>query len=377
MNAARTYLDWNATAPLRPEARTAMVAALDLVGNPSSPHAEGRRARAAMEDARETVGALVGARPSEIVFTSGGTEANNTVFAGSWTTIFVAGIEHDSVLAPARASGARIVELPVSHTGVAIMDGTAALISGARAAGPALLSLQLANNETGVLQPVVTIAALAREHGVSVHTDAVQAAGRTAIDLRTLGVDFLTLSAHKIGGPKGIGALVVRDGASVPAFVRGGGQERRRRAGTEAVAAIVGFGAAAQAAQRDLAAVTRVRALRDRLEAEVLALAPDAVIVGSAADRLPNTSSVALPGTAAETLVIALDLAGIAVSAGAACSSGKVGASHALEAMGIAPGIARAAIRVSLGWSSTEADVAAFIQAWSHAALRQRQRAVA
>ncbi len=319
----------------------------------------------------------IGARPSEVVFTSGGTEANNAVFAGSWTTIFVAGIEHDSVLAPARASGTRIVELPVSHTGVVIMDGTAALISGARAAGPALLSLQLANNETGVLQPVAAIAALAREHGVSVHTDAVQAAGRVAVDLRALGVDFLTLSAHKIGGPKGIGALVVRDGASVPAFVRGGGQERRRRAGTEAVAAIVGFGAAAQAAQRDLAAMTRVRALRDRLEAEVLALAPDAVIVGGGADRLPNTSSIALPGTAAETLVIALDLAGIAVSAGAACSSGKVGTSHALEAMGIAPGIARAAIRVSLGWNSTEADVAAFIQAWSHAALRQRQRAVA
>ena len=281
------------------------------------------------------------------------------------------------MLAPARASGARIVELPVSSAGVVNLDDAAELISGARAAGRALISLQLANNETGVVQPVAEIAALAREHGVSVHTDAVQAAGRVAVDLRALGVDFLTLSAHKIGGPKGIGALVVRDGASVPAFVRGGGQERRRRAGTEAVAAIAGFGAAAEAALRDLAGVARVRTLRDHLETEALGLAPDAVIVGSAADRLPNTSSVALPGTAAETLVIALDLAGIAVSAGAACSSGRVGASHVLEAMGVAPGIARAAIRVSLGWNSTEADVAAFIRAWSHAALRRRERAVA
>ena len=209
------------------------------------------------------------------------------------------------------------------------------------------------------------------------HTDAVQAAGRVPVDLRSLGVDFLTLSAHKIGGPKGVGALIIRDGASLPAFIRGGGQERRRRGGTENVAAIAGFGAAAEAAQRDLAGMARVRDLREQLEAEVLGLAPDAVIVAAGADRLPNTSCIALPGTAAETLVIALDLAGIAVSAGAACSSGKVGASHVLEAMGVAPGIARAAIRVSLGWSSTQADVAAFVEAWAHVAVRRRERAVA
>jgi cysteine desulfurase len=377
MKAERTYLDWNATAPLRPEARAAMVAALDLVGNPSSPHAEGRRARAAMEDARESVARLVGAKPSEVVFTSGGTEANNAVFAGEWTTVLVAGIEHDSVLAPARASGAQIIELPVSSAGVVPADRAAGLMAGARGPGRSLLSLQLANNETGVLQPVTAIAKLAREHGQLVHTDAVQAAGRVPVDMRALGVDFLTLSAHKIGGPKGIGALVIREGATLPAFVRGGGQERRRRAGTEAVAAIAGFGAAAEAAQRDLSGMGRVRGLRERLEAEVLSLAPDAVIVAAEAERLPNTSSVALPGTAAETLVIALDLAGVAVSAGAACSSGKVGASHVLEAMGVATGIARAAIRVSLGWSSTEADVDAFIRAWAHVGLRRRERAVA
>jgi cysteine desulfurase len=377
MSATRTYLDWNATAPLRPEARAAAVAALDLAGNPSSPHAEGRQARARIEDARERVAALVGARPSELVFTGGGTEANNAVFAGNWATVFAAGIEHDSVLAPARACGAQLVHLPLSSAGVVHVDRAAELLGRAREPGRALLSLQLANNETGVLQPVAEIAVIARERGVQVHTDAVQAAGRVPIDMAALGVDFLTLSAHKVGGPKGTGALVIRDGASLPAFLRGGGQERRRRAGTEAVAAIAGFGAAADVAQRDLAAMARVEALRGRLEAQVLDLAPEAVIVAAEADRLPNTSSIALPGTAAETLVIALDLAGIAVSAGAACSSGKVGASHVLEAMGVAPGIARAAIRVSLGWSSTEADVAAFIEAWAHAALRRRERAVA
>jgi len=377
MKAERTYLDWNATAPLRSEARAAMLAALDLVGNPSSPHAEGRRARAVVEDARESVARLVGARPSEVVFTSGGTEANNAVLAGNWATVHVADIEHDSVLAPARASGARIVALPVSDTGVVLADRVAQLMQGAREVSPALLSLQLANNETGVLQPVAKIAGLAREQGFFVHSDAVQAAGRVPIDMAALGVDFLTLSAHKIGGPKGIGALVVRDGATLPAFVCGGGQERRRRAGTEAVAAIAGFGAAAQAAQRDLAGMARVEALRAKLEAEVLEIAPDTVIVAAEADRLPNTSNIARPGTAAETLVIALDLAGVAVSAGAACSSGKVGASHVLEAMGVAPGVARAAIRVSLGWNSTEADVAAFVQAWAHVAVWRRERAVA
>jgi cysteine desulfurase len=377
MKSGRTYLDWNATAPLRPEARAAVVAALDLVGNPSSPHAEGRRARAVIEDARESVARLVGAKPSEVVFTSGGTEANNAVFAGGWATIFVAGIEHDSVLAPARASGARVIELPVSDTGVVLADSVRDLLTAAGKSGSSLLSLQLANNETGVLQPVAEIAALAREHGVLVHTDAVQAAGRVPVNMSTLGVDLLTLSAHKIGGPKGVGVLVVRDGVNLPPLISGGSQERRRRAGTEAVAAIAGFGAAAEAAIRDLAGTARVATLRDRLEAEVLRLAQEAVIVGANADRMPNTSSIAVPGTAAETLVIALDLAGIAVSAGAACSSGKVGTSHVLQAMGIEPGVARAAIRVSLGWSSTEADVACFVEAWAHAALRRRERAVA
>ena len=378
MSRPRTYLDWNATAPLRPEARAAMLAALEVAGNPSSPHAEGRRARVVVEDAREQVAALLGAQPADVVLTSGGTEANNTVLAAGWDTILVCGIEHDSVLAPARACGARIVELAMDGDGVVDLE---ALATHARQIGArmprerALLSLQLANNETGVLQPVADAARLARDRGLAVHTDAVQAAGRVAVDFDALGVDYLTVSAHKLGGPKGSGALAVRGDAHLAPLIRGGGQERRRRAGTENVAAMAGFGAAAAAC--DPAAGGRARELRDALEAGVRAIAPEAVVVGSGAARLPNTTSLALPGTSAETLVIALDLAGIAVSAGAACSSGKVGASHVLAAMGVAPQVARAAIRISLGPTSTERDVAAFIEAWGRVALRQRERAVA
>ena len=374
MSRSHTYLDWNATAPLRREARAAIVAALDIAGNPSSPHAEGRRARGVIEDAREQVAALVGARPAEVVFTSGGTEANNAVLAAGWDTILVSGIEHDSVLAPARGCGANLVDIPVGRDGVVRQAGLSGHMT--RPAG-ALVSLQMANNETGALQPVADVAALAKARGLAVHSDAVQAAGRVPIDMRTLGVDYLTLSAHKLGGPKGVGALVIRDGANLPAFITGGGQERRRRAGTENVAAVAGFGAAAEAARCDVAEIEHVRALRDRLEAEVREITPEVVVIAGEADRLPNTTNLGLPGASAETLVIALDLKGIAVSAGAACSSGKVGASHVLAAMGLAPDIARAAIRISLGPGSTERDVAAFLVAWDQIAAARRDRAVA
>ena len=376
MSGTRAYLDWNATSPLREEARAAVLAALDLVGNPSSPHAEGRRVRAIVEDAREEVAALVGARPAEVVFTSGGTEANNWVLARGWETICLADIEHDSVRVPARNSGARVVELPVDTDGLVVAEALGA-DTGEPGGVRALLCLQMANNETGILQRVTQLAAIAKARGLSVHTDAVQAAGRIAVDFRTLGVDFLSLSAHKLGGPKGIGALVVREGAALPPLIAGGGQERRRRAGTENVPAIAGFGAAARAAGGELAAMDRVRSLRDRLEADIRAVTPAAQVIGAGAERLPNTTSIALPGASAETLVIALDLAGVAVSAGAACSSGKVGASHVLNAMGVEATLARAAIRVSLGWASSERDVAAFVEAWSRLAVRQQQRAVA
>ncbi|HJU32611.1 MAG TPA: cysteine desulfurase family protein [Hyphomicrobiaceae bacterium] len=372
----RTYLDWNATAPLRPEARQAMLAALDVTGNPSSPHAEGRRARAIIEDAREQVAALVGARPTEVVFTSGGTESNNAVLAAGWDEIFVAGIEHDSVLAPVRRSGARVVDIGVRRDGV--VDGDSFAEALAKASGRRrLLTLQVANNETGVLQPVAEWAASARRQGTASHTDAVQAAGRVALGVGALGVDYLTLSAHKLGGPKGIGALIVREPATLAAFIGGGGQERRRRAGTENVAAIAGFGAAAQAAMSELPGMGRVQALRDELERQIQDAVPGIMVIGGDAPRLPNTTSLALPGASAETLVIALDLAGFAVSAGAACSSGKVGASHVLAAMGIAPHVAGAAIRISLGHGSTERDTARFIDGFAHIAATRRTRAVA
>ena len=376
MSRARTYLDWNATAPLRREARAAIVAALDVAGNPSSPHAEGRRARSLIEDAREQVAALVGAKPAEVVFTSGGTEANNAVLAAGWEAIFACGIEHDSVLTPARDSGAQLIEIAVGGNGVARADGLARHMAQLRKVR-VLVTLQMANNETGALQPVAETAALARDHGLAVHTDAVQAAGRLPVDMHALGVDYLALSAHKLGGPKGVGALVIRDGATLPAFIVGGGQERRRRAGTENVAAIAGFGAAAEAARYDLGQIARVRALRDRLEAQVQEITPEAVVISADVDRLPNTTNLALPGASAETLVIALDLEGVAVSAGAACSSGKVGASHVLAAMGLEPELARATVRISLGPTSTEHDVRAFVDAWSRIAAGRRRRAVA
>jgi cysteine desulfurase len=365
MKAVRTYLDWNASAPLRREARAAMVATLDLTGNPSSVHAEGRRARALVEVARERVAALVGAKPAEVIFTSGATEANNWALAAGWGTIFVSDIEHDSVLAPARASGARIVRLPVSHQGITQTETVAGGVPGhSGARGRALVTLQMANNETGIIQPVAATAALAREHGVLVHTDAVQAAGRVPVDFSALGVDLLSLSSHKIGGPKGVGALVVREGTEIPAFLTGGGQERRRRAGTENVAAIAGFGAAASAALADVKEAQRVAAQRDQLEDGLRRLTPEAVIIGQPVGRLPNTTCVAWPGKAAETLVIKLDLAGIAVSAGAACSSGKVGPSHVLAAMGLPTDMARSAVRISIGPTTSARDIRRLLRAW-------------
>jgi cysteine desulfurase len=367
MSASRTYLDYNASAPLIEEARAAIIAALAYDGNPSSVHAEGRAARGVIETAREKVAALINAKPSEIVFTSGATEANVWALDQGWDTIFCAPVEHDSVLAPARAAGAKQIEAPVDTTGIVDLAALAASL-GAAASGRRLLTLQMANNETGVLQPVGEAVALAREQGVLVHTDAVQAAGRIDIDVRALGVDFLSLSSHKLGGPKGIGALFVRDGIEPKPLIRGGGQERRRRSGTENVAAIAGFGSAAEVAKRELANIARIAHLRDTLEQGVVHAAANTILIGKNAPRLANTASISVPGKAAETLVIKFDLKGIAVSAGSACSSGKVGASHVLTAMGLAPEVARSAIRVSIGRGTTEDDIAAFLAAFGEIA---------
>jgi cysteine desulfurase len=357
-DAARVYLDYNATAPLRVEARAAMIAALDTTGNPSSVHAEGRHARGIVETAREKVAALIGAKPSEVVFTSGASEANAWAVSQPADTIFYSGIEHDSVLAGVRHSQARLIELPVSRDGMVRIEEVARhWLTRTDLGRRVWVVLQMANNETGAVQPVAEMAEFAREHGLMMHTDAVQAAGRIEIDFAKLPVTTMALSAHKIGGPKGVGALIIRDHVDLEPFIRGGGQERRRRAGTENVAAIAGFGAAAEAAAARLAPVGAIRTLRDGFEAQVKALVPGVQIMAETSQRLPNTSCVAFPGKLADSLLIKLDLAGIAVSSGAACSSGKVGTSHVLAAMGHDAATAANAIRVSLGDETTQADI--------------------
>ena len=363
-----SYLDWNATAPLRPQAAAAMSEALRRWGNPSSVHRRGRAARHIVERAREPVAALLGdVDPSAVIFVSGGTEANHLALIGTGRErVLVSAVEHDSVRHAVPA--AEII--PVGPEGIVDLDALDRLL--AADLRPALVSVMYANNETGVIQPVAEIAAIARRNGALFHCDAVQAAGKLALEAGAIGADLVTLSAHKIGGPTGIGALVVTGGIELAPLLRGGGQEHRRRAGTENLPGIAGFAAAAAA---EIADYERVAALRDGLEAEIAMIARDAVVLGAAANRLPNTSAIAMPGVAAETQVVALDLDGVMVSAGAACSSGKVGPSHVLAAMGVAPEIAASTIRVSLGWSSSEAEIDHFIRAWT--ALYRRCRRLA
>ena len=367
---AETYLDWNATAPLRPQASAAITAALAWCGNPSSVHRRGRAARHLVERSRIAVAALVGAPPDSIVFVSGGTEANHLALLGAGRQrVLVSAVEHDSVLRAVPEAE----RIPVDRDGIVRLDALADLLAGD--SRPTLVSVMLANNETGIVQPAAEIARLAHVRGALFHCDVVQAAGKMRLDMTEVGADLLTLSAHKLGGPPGVGALVVKGGLDLTPMLRGGGQERGHRAGTENVPGIAGFAAAAETAAAEIDAYERVRSLRDAFEAAIVALAPEAVVVGAAAPRLPNTSAIAMPGTSAETQIIALDLDGVMVSAGAACSSGKVGPSHVLAAMGLPPDIASSTIRVSLGWSSTAAEVDACIQSW--AALYRRRRGFA
>jgi cysteine desulfurase len=290
--------------------------------------------------------------------------------AAGWKAICVSDIEHDSVLVPARASGANIIALPANKNGIVVLPVVAAALGGAAHDGRALLSVMLASNETGVVQPLADAAALAREHGVALHVDAVQGPGRLPVNFADIGADTLVVSSHKFGGPRGVGALIIRDGVELPALIKGGGQERRRRGGTENVAGIAGFAAAAAALGRDTSAAQRMGKLRDDLEAGILRATPDAVVVGREAPRIANTTCVALPGKPAETIVIKLDLHGVAVSAGAACTSGKVGPNSVLQAMGLGEDIARSAVRISLGPQTTAQDIAAFLAAWEKVAGR-------
>jgi cysteine desulfurase len=340
-------------------------------GNPSSVHRRGRAARQIIERAREAVAGLLGdADPSGVIFVSGGTEANHLALLGAGRErVLVSAVEHDSVRSAVPA--AEII--PVGPEGIVSLNALERLL--AADGRPALVSVMHANNETGVIQPITEVAAIARRHGAVFHCDAVQASGKVALELDTIGADLVTLSAHKIGGPPGVGALVVTGGVELAPLLRGGGQEHRRRAGTENLPGIAGFAAAAAAAATEIPVYERVATLRDGLEAEIAAIAPDAVVLGVAANRLPNTSAIAMPGVAAETQVVAFDLDGVMVSAGAACSSGKVGPSHVLAAMRVDPTIAASTIRVSLGWSSSEAETAHFLRAWT--ALYRRRRGLA
>ncbi len=360
------YMDYNATAPVRPEAAQAVADALAIGGNASSVHGVGRKARRCIEDARESVAALVGARPAWVVFTSGGTEANTLALYGSGRRrLLVSAVEHPSILNAAPDAE----RIPVTADGVVDLAALERMLAVSDV--PALVSIMAANNETGALQPVSEAARLAHAGGALIHCDAVQAAGKVALDMTVLDVDLMSLSAHKIGGPQGVGALIVRDGVALAPLFRGGGQERSRRAGTENTPGIAGFGAAARwAAQEGVAGMTGIAALRDRLEARLAALAPRVEVFSRRVARLPNTSCFALPGLSAETQVMALDLAGIAVSSGSACSSGKVGASHVLKAMVVTDDLLGSALRVSLGWNNDAEDLTPLIEAWGALAAR-------
>jgi len=366
----RAYLDWNATTPLRPEAREAMAAAWDLPGNPSSVHAEGRKARRLVEDARAAVAGAVGALPRNVAFTSGGTEANALALAPGLRLqsgapvqrLVVSAIEHASVLAGGRFPAEAIVTVGVSGSGLVHLDRLRETLAGGP---PALVSVMLANNETGAVQPIAEVAEIVHAAGCVLHVDAIQALGKIPFDINVLNADLATVSAHKIGGPKGVGALVWTEAAQgLEPLLRGGGQERGHRAGTENVAGIAGFGAAVKAAMGMLKKdAIRLESLRNRLETG-LRQTPGLLIFSQDVQRLPNTTLFTVPGLRAETAVIGFDLAGIAVSSGSACSSGKVQPSHVLEAMGFGRELAQGGVRLSLGWSTSDADIDRCLEAW-------------
>jgi cysteine desulfurase len=366
----RVYLDWNATTPLRREAREAMASAWDFLGNPSSVHAEGRQARRLVEEARASVAEAVGASHRDVIFTSGGTEANALALTpglrrGSGVPVarlLVSAIEHASVLAGGRFPTEATGTIGVTRSGLVDLDK---LRGALRDGAPALVSIMLANNETGALQPVKEAAEIVHAAGSLLHVDAIQALGKIPFDIKAMDADLMTLSGHKIGGPKGVGALVLAEGVlGFDPLLRGGGQELGRRAGTENVSGIAGFGAAAKAA---IAAceqhANRLETLRNRLEAD-LRKTPGAIVFSADVPRLPNTTLFTIPGLKAETAVIGFDLAGVAVSSGSACSSGKVQPSHVLQAMGFGPKMAKGAVRLSLGWSTSDADIDRCLEAW-------------
>ena len=371
MAEARLYFDWNAGAPMKAAARARLVELLGRPGNGSSVHAEGRAARAVVEGARRSVARLCGAEAKGVTFCSGGTEAANTVLTPDWTLfgkpyrldrLLVSAVEHPAVARGGRFPPESVEAIPVDGDGVVDLGALERRLAELAAAGErALVSVMMANNETGVVEPIADVARIARAHGALVHSDAVQAAGKLAIDMEALGLDVLTLSAHKIGGGQGVGAVVRgRNGFAFAPLVTGGGQESWARAGTENVAAIGAFGVAAEASLAELEIMADVAARRDRVAALIRAFAPDAVVFAEEAPRLANTLCFAVPGIAAETAVIAFDLAGVALSSGSACSSGKVTASPVLQAMGVDPALVKSGLRVSIGAETTDEEIATF-----------------
>ena len=362
--AQRIYLDYNATAPIRPEVIELMCEIMDTVGNASSIHEPGRQARQRVETARQQVAELVSASAKNIIFTGSGTEADNLALRGFLPRhLIVSGVEHGAILAPALLLDpyATIIEIgPQGQLDLASLE--AALNASTE---PALVSLMLANNETGIIQPVAEASEIAHGHDALVHCDGIQGAGKILVDIDQLGVDLLSLSGHKIGGPQGVGALVMREDRSVLAQMVGGGQEMGRRSGTENVAGIAGFGEAARLVASELEQFAALTTMRNCMEEQLAEVAPSRKVIGSDVPRLPNTSCVTMPGVRSDTQVMALDLAGISVSAGSACSSGKVSASHVLEAMGMELDEAMTAIRISLGRSTTEDEINRFVETWS------------
>ncbi|MER9406448.1 cysteine desulfurase [Mesorhizobium caraganae] len=383
MAAARAYLDYNASAPLITEAREAMIAALDLVANPSSVHAEGRAARRLIENARRDVAMLVNAKPEHVVFTSGATEAASTLLTPDWqmgrgtvrmSRLYVCEADHPCLLNGGRFPAAQVTRIGVDANGIAnLAQLTAALVAHDKADGLPLVAIHAANNETGVIQPVEAIAAIVKAAGGILVVDAVQAAGRVSIDMSAGYADYLILSSHKIGGPKGVGAIVAAADLMMPKpLINGGGQEKGHRGGTENLAAIAGFGAAARQALAGLNGVDALAQRRDEVETIIKTLVPDAEIFGTGVPRLANTTFFAIPGIKAETVQIAFDLAGVALSAGSACSSGKVGPSHVLKAMGY--GDSLGALRVSIGHATSAGDIELFRTALAGIAQRRAGR---
>lgn len=363
----RVYLDYNASCPIRPEVIDLVTKIMHHPANASAVHWYGREAHKWISDARDQVAAMVGVGPKQIIFNCGATEANNTVFhAFRDKPVWISAIEHSSVLQCAPDAK----KIPVTRDGVIDLEAFEKMLSAEET--PALVSIVLVNSETGVIQPIKELTKIAKAKGVAVHTDAVQASGRIPLNFNDLGVDYMSLSAHKIGGPQGVGALAVREGIAVPKYMKGGTQETHQRGGTYNTAGIAGFGLAAQLAVKHMDEYDRITKLRDRMESDMRQASNEAVIFGADAPRVGNTTDVALPGIPAETQLMTLDLEGIAVSSGSACSSGSFKASHVLEAMGASQDECKSALRISLGYATTEADIDRLLEVWTKIAQRTK-----